>query len=59
MSLGGAAGAMLQGDEPPSFGENLLKGVLDIHTQFGVDGFDLDIENRAGMRLRTCTVALV
>lgn len=48
MSVGGAAGAVLDGTEGPAFVKNLASGLIATASMFGIDGIDLDIENRAG-----------
>ena len=55
MSVGGAAGAVLQGTESQAFVQNLGTGIVSIVKQYGLDGIDFDIENRAGV----CNVCYV
>lgn len=56
MSLGGAAGAVLSSNEPPSFVQNMVTGLVSVVRHYGLDGIDLDIENRDGDAVGCCSV---
>ena len=48
ISFGGSAGPDLVAPAPAMFVVNMAKGMLDVYRSLGIDGFDLDIENRLG-----------
>jgi hypothetical protein len=48
MSLGGGAGNVLPAPSDPNFADTMLAGLIQLHSTFGVDGFDWDLENFGG-----------